>query len=363
MKKLSVYLILLLAAFALVLSGCGGQEEATEEAAAESMEAEEAEAEPMIAAMATDVGGLGDKSFNDGAYAGLEMGTDLGFEARVVESNQQTDYVPNLTGLAEDGADIVFAVGFLMEQAVKEAAQMNPDTYFGGIDIGGDPAIPNFQGILYQEEQSGFLAGVVAGHMTAEFSDASPKLNPDPVVGVVLGMFIPPVERFEVGFIQGVKYANPDVEILSVTAGDFTDQARGREAAVAMIEQGADIIFHAAGLTGLGAIQAARENGVLAIGVDVDQNAVAPDTVLTSAIKKIPESVYVVLESVANGTFEGGTHAYGLEDDATGIAPFHGFDDVVPQEVKDAVDAAREGILSGEIEIAKTRAEIQDLLD
>ena len=130
-----------------------------------------------------------------------------------------------------------------------------------------------------------------------------------------------------------------------------------------MIEQGADIIFHAAGLTGLGAIQAARENGVLAIGVDVDQNNVAPDTVITSAVKKIPESVYVVLESVANGTFEGGTHTYGLAEDATGIAPYHSFDDVIPQEVKDAVDAAREAVLSGEIQIAQTRADIQDLLD
>ena len=347
-KMMSIVLVLLMSA-TLVFAGGQGETEAADE--------------PMVASMATDVGGLGDRSFNDGAFAGLEMGADLGFEAVVVESNQQTDYIPNLTGLAEDGSEIVFAVGFLMEQAVKEAAQMNPDTFFGGIDIAGDPSIPNFQGILYREEQSGFLAGVVAGHMTAEFSDASPKLNPEPIVGVVLGMFIPPVERFEVGFIQGVKYANPDVEVLSVTAGDFVDQARGREAATAMIEQGADIVFHAAGLTGLGAIQAASENDVLAIGVDIDQNSVAPDTVLTSAIKKIPESVYAVLEQVANGNFEGGTRSYGLAEEATGIAPFHGFDDVVPQEVKDAVAAATEGILSGEIEIATTRAEIQDLLD
>ena len=304
MKQTLSILLLLVVASALVFAGGQGEESGAMEQGGDQ----------MVAAMATDVGGLGDKSFNDGAYQGLQMGEDLGFEARVVESNQQTDYIPNLTGLAEDGADIVFAVGFLMEQAVKEAAQMNPDTFFGGIDIGGDPEIPNFQGILYREEQSGFLAGVLAGHMTAQYSDASPKLNADPIVGVVLGMFIPPVERYEVGFIQGVKYANPDVQVLSVTAGDFTDQARGREAAVAMIEQGADIIFHAAGLTGLGAIQAARENGVLAIGVDVDQNNVAPDTVITSAVKKIPESVYVVLESVANGTFEGGTHTYEQKD-------------------------------------------------
>ena len=357
-QTVMILLVLLMAGFPVF---AGGQGE--DDAAQQGDQGGRREAEPMVAAMATDVGGLGDKSFNDGAYAGLEMGEELGFEARVVESNQQTDYIPNLSGLAEDGAEIVFAVGFLMEQAVKEAAQMNPDTYFGGIDIGGDPDIPNFQGIVYKEEQSGFLAGIVAGHMTAEFSDASPKLNPDPVVGVVLGMFVPPVERYEVGFIQGVKYANPDVEVLSVTAGDFTDQARGNEAATAMIEQGVDIVFHAAGLTGLGAIQAAKDAGILAIGVDVDQSNVAPDTVLTSAIKKIPESVYVVLESVANGNFENGTKSYGLAEDATGISPFNEFESVVPQEVKDAVAAAREGVLSGDIEIATTRAEIEDLLD
>ena len=317
----------------------------------------------MIAAMATDVGGLGDQSFNDGAFAGLELGERFGFEARVVESRQQTDYIPNLMGLAEDGADIVFAVGFLMEEAVKEAALNVPDTFFGAIDIAGDESIPNLQGVLYREQESGFLAGIVAGLMTAEYAATTPKLNDDPVIGVVLGMFIPPVERYEVGFIQGAKYVNPDVQVLSATAGSFTDQAIGREAALAMIEQGADIIFHAAGLTGVGAIQAAREANVLAIGVDLDQNWVAPDTVLTSALKKIPESIEVVLKTVADGTFQAGTVVYGLEEGATGIAPFHGFDAIVPQQVKDAVATATAAIIAGEIQIATTRAEISHLID
>ena len=354
MKKLSALTILLLIGAVAVFANGGGEEDTM----GDEMSA------TMIAAMATDTGGLGDQSFNDGAFEGLERGARFGFEARVVESRQQTDYIPNLLGLAEDGADVVFAVGFLMEEAVKESAMNAPDTLFGGIDIAGDESIPNFQGILYREQESGFLAGVVAGLMTAEYASAIPdRLNSDPVVGIVLGMFIPPVERYEVGFIQGVKYVNPDVQVLSATAGSFTDQAIGREAALAMIEQGADIIFHAAGLTGAGAIQAAREEGVLAIGVDLDQNWVAPDTVLTSALKKIPESIEVVLESVANGTFQAGTVVYGLEQGATGIAPFHGFDDSVPQEVKDAVDAATEAILAGEIQIAATRAEIPELID
>lgn len=351
-KRLSI-LFLLVLGLLIVFTGCQKKEEPVE-AAAET----EVEVEPLVAAMATDVGGLGDKSFNDGAYEGLLRGEAYGFEARVIESKQQTDYVPNLSGLAEDGADIVFAVGFLMEEAVKEAAAQNPDTYFGGIDIGGSDDLPNFQGILYKEQESGFLAGVVAGMLTKEYADASPKLNDDNVVGVVLGMFIPPVERYEVGFIQGARYVNPDIEVLSVTSGSFTDQAKGKEASLAMIEQGADIIFHAAGLTGLGAIQAAKEAGVLAIGVDVDQNAIAPDTVITSAVKKIPESIEVVLASVADGTFAGGTQTYGLEQGATGISSFNSFEDMIPQAVKDAVADATEKILSGEIQVATTRAEL-----
>jgi basic membrane protein A len=354
MKKGWTILILMLALLVL-FAGCQKKE-----AAKEAAPAAEKEAAPLIAAMATDVGGLGDKSFNDGAYHGLELARDeLGVEIKVIESKQQTDYIPNLTGLAEDGADIVFAVGFLMEQAVKEAAANMPDTYFAGIDIfAGEDDPPNFQGILYKEEQAGYLAGVVAGMMTKEYADRSDKLNDDNVVGVVLGMFIPPVERYEVGFIQGVESVNPDCKILSVTSGSFTDQAKGKEAAVAMVEQGADIIFHAAGLTGLGAIQAAKEEGVMAIGVDVDQNAVAPDTVLTSAEKKIPQTVYLAVKSVVDGNFQGGTQVYGLAEDAVGISDFHGFNDVVPQEVKDAVEQAKADILAGKIAIEQTRAAI-----
>lgn len=354
MKK-TMTLGLLLLALLVLFAGCQ-KKEAAPEKAADAAPAEE----KLIAAMATDTGGLGDKSFNDGAYEGLKMGAPLGFEARVVESKQQTDYVPNLTGLAEDGSDIVFAVGFLMEQAVKEAAKMNPDTYFAGIDIfAGEEDPKNFQGILYREEESGYLAGIVAGMMTKEYASASDKLNDENVVGVVLGMFIPPVEKYEVGFIQGVRTVNPDCEVLSVTAGSFTDQAKGKEAALAMVDQGADIIFHAAGLTGLGAIQAAKERGVMAIGVDVDQSGVAPDTVLTSAIKKIPESVYLVLESVKNGSFKGGTQVYGINEDATGISPFNNFDSIVPQAVKDRVAKEVADMKAGKVKIATTRAELE----
>lgn len=350
-KKLFLFAVVLLSVLSIVLFSSSKGEDAKAPAAGAAVKI----------GMATDVGGLGDKSFNDGAYNGLLMGKEkLGITPTVVESKQQTDYVPNLSGLAEDGHKLVFAVGFLMADALMEAAKNNPDAYFAGIDIEIDPATApkNVMGILYKEEESGYLAGVVAGLMTKKYASASPKLNDRNVVGVVLGMFIPPVERFEVGFYQGVKAVNPDCQVISVVTGSFTDQAKGKEAALAMIENGADIIFQAAGLTGLGAINAAKERGVLAIGVDVDQNAVAPDTVLTSAVKGIVNSTYLTIESVLNNRFEGGkTKVFGINEDSTGIAPFHDFESMVPKDVKDILAKTIADMKAGKIKIAKTRGE------
>ena len=359
MKKIFLLMLVFCLIGGFIFAG-GKQEEETPAAEAP---AEEPAAEPIVVSMATDVGGLGDKSFNDGAYAGLLMAQSKhGVEVRVVESKQQTDYVPNLSGLAEDGSDLVFAVGFLMDEAVNEAAMNNSDTYFAGIDIWASDSSPsNFQGISFNEHEAGYLAGVVAGLMTKDYASASPKLNDDNVLGVVLGMFIPPVEKFEVGFIAGARSVNPDVEIISVTSGSFVDQAKGKEAALAMIEQGADIVFHAAGLTGLGAINACTESGVLAIGVDVDQNNVAPDTVLTSAEKKIVQATYLTAKSVIDGDFQGGNVIYGINQDAVGISPFHSFDSVVPQAVKDIVAQVTADMKAGKVKVPTTRAELESM--
>jgi len=321
----------------------------------------EAKGEGISAAMATDVGGLGDKSFNDGSYAGLELARDeLGVEISVIESKEMTDYVPNLSGLAEDGASIVFAVGFLMADAMVESAMNYPETYFAGIDIELDPASApkNALGILFKEHESGYIAGVLAGHMTKEYASASPRLNDDNVVGMVLGMDIPPVERYQAGFYAGVKSVNPDCKVLSVVTGSFTDLAKGKEAAIAMIEQGADVIFQIAGLTGLGAIQAAKEKGICAIGVDVDQYAEAPEAVMTSAEKKITQASFLAIKSVVDGTFEGGNNInLGIQDDATGISPYHEFEDVIPSKVKNAVEKAIKDMKAGKISVPATRAE------
>ncbi len=316
-------------------------------------------ADKIIAAMATDIGGLGDKSFNDGSYAGiLEAQKKLGVKAKVVESKQQTDYVPNLGGLAEDGAKIVFAVGFLMADAVVEAAKNHPNAYYAGIDIYVDDKAPkNLRGILFKEQESGYIAGVVAGLMTKQYAKSTKRLNDKNVVGMVLGMDIPPVERYQAGFYAGVKSVNPDCQVLSVVTGSFTDQAKGKEAALAMIEKGADIIFQIAGLTGLGALNAAKEAGVCGIGVDVDQYAVAPEAIMTSALKNVTGASYLTVKDVVDGKFTGGNVVLGIKEDATGIAPYHEFDKIIPKAVKDAVTKAIKDMKADKVKVPASRKE------
>ena len=315
---------------------------------------------PLVG-MVTDVGGLGDGSFNDGCFAGMKQAEKEGIaKINVVESKQMTDYVPNLSGLGEDGAKLVFAVGFLMNDAVIEAATNNPDTMYAGIDLWFDPStVPaNLKGITWKEQEAGYLAGVVAGLMTKKYASVSDKLNNENVIGAVLGMDIPPVERYFVGFYMGAKSVNPDVEVRSVVTGTFADQAKGKEATYAMVESGADIVIGIAGLTGLGMINAATEKGILAIGADIDQNSLAPDTVLTSALKGTTTATYLTIKDFSEGNFQGGSNStYGLKEGAIDIAPFHGFDSIVPAEVKDAVKEAKRKIISGEIVVPSTRKE------
>ncbi len=362
-KFFAIIVVLLFAASMIAFAG-GKQEEKEEMKKEEKTERtttkKEEKKETVLVGMATDIGGLGDKSFNDGSWAGLQKAEDEYdyVEARVIESNEMTDYVPNLTGLAEDGAKVVFAVGFLMADAMIESARTNPDTFFAGIDIFVPEDAPeNARGILFKEHESGYLAGVVAGMLTKEYAGVPDRFNDDNVVGMVLGMDIPPVERYQAGFYAGVKSVNPDCEVLSVVTGSFTDQAKGNEAAMAMIQQGADIIFQIAGLTGVGAINACKESGVAAIGVDVDQVGVAPDTVITSAEKRLTEAAFLTIEDVLKNSWSPGNVVLGINEGATGISPFHQFENVVPKTVKDKVQQTITSMKAGEIDVPATRAE------
>ena len=359
MRLKSSKLIALLLAVALVASmliGCAQQGAEEPEAPTTGTETE---APALKAAMVTDVGGLGDKSFNDLSWAGLQAAeSELGAEIKVLESKQMTDYESNLSQLASAGFSPIFAVGFLMTDSVTKVAAETPDTYFGGIDIYVEEPPANYVGISFKENEAGYLAGVVAG--LATMSDFDDRLNKDNTIGFVGGMEIPPVQKFEAGFIAGAKAVNPDIKVVSKYVGKFDDQAGGKEAGLSLISGGADIVFAAAGQTGLGTFAACKESGkALFIGVDADQyNTLTEpgDTILTSAVKRVDVAVLDIVKKAASGDFPGGENlTYGLAADGVGLAPFHDFEDKVSQEIKDAVDKAIADIKAGTVTVPETK--------
>lgn len=347
-------LLALMLALALVASlgvGCGG-----------TAEPEEPAEEPMTdvkAAMVTDVGGLGDKSFNDMSYMGLQRAeSELGVQIEVLESKEPTDYESNINQLAAAGFNPIFAVGFLMTDTVVKVAPQFADVTFGGIDIFFEDAAPNVLGLLFKEQEAGYLAGVVAGKLTT-MTDVDPRINDKKVVGFVGGMEIPPVQKFEAGFVAGVLSVLPDAEVKSVYTGTFTDQQKGIEAGKNLIEGGADIIFAAAGATGNGTAKACQDNDALFIGVDADQYETLDgigDTILTSAIKRVDNAVFLTVKDMVDGTLVAGENRiFGLAEDGVGLAPYHDWETKMPQDVKDAVQKATDDIKSGAVTVPETK--------
>ena len=246
--------------------------------------------------------------------------------------------------MVSSGYDLIWGIGFLMGDAIKETAEINPDQKYAIIDFSYGPETPkNVTCAVFQEEEPSFLVGYIAGKMT--------KSNK---VGFVGGIKFPLIEKFEYGFMAGVKMANPDVEVLRQYAESFTDAAKGKAIANNMYQQGADIVFHASGGVGDGVIEAAKEKDAWAIGVDKDQNFLAPDNVLTSAMKRVDNAIYDIGKRLMDGAFAGGqTVVYNLKNDGVGIAPTS--DKHVPPAVLKEVDDLVAKIKAGEIVVPATR--------
>ena len=326
MKKI-VCLITVLIMTASSLVGCGGNKDNA------------ANNDALKVTMVTSVGGVTDGSFNQSAWEGLEKAQkDLGIKASYIESKQEADYVTNLEQAVDGDNDLILATGFPMQQALLDAAKHYPDQKFAIVDVDyGDETPDNVTCISFNEEQSGYVAGLVAGKMT--------KTNK---VGFIGGMEGVVISKFENGFKAGAKDANPDVEVSVQYANSFSDQALGKSIANQMIKNGVDVVFPAAGAVGTGAIEAVKENDKMAIGVDRDQYDIAPDNILTSAMKKVNEGVYSVVKTLKDGTFEGGkTLVFGLKEEGIGLAP--STDKNVPQDVIDYVNKKVEKIISGDI--------------
>jgi basic membrane protein A and related proteins len=301
-----------------------------------------------------DVGGLGDQGFNDSAYAGFKRAEkDLDVKGDFLESTAPTDYADNLTQLAENGFDPVIAVGFLMTEDLTQVSKQFPDTQFAIVDSVVDT--PNTMDLVFREQEGSYLAGIVAGLMTQEKTEYT---NPDDkVVGFLGGQEGPLIGKFQAGYEAGVESVCPDCKVLVKYAGAtpdaFNDPAKGKEISLQQINQGADIIYHAAGNTGTGLFDAAKQEKIFAIGVDLDQAKLFPDDpILTSVVKRVDNAVYQTINSVSKGEKPKGTTVdRGLKEKGISLAPFGRFDSVVPQKVKDEVDKAKKGIISGDIKV------------
>lgn len=355
MKKSFRTVLALLVVFALaatMLAGCGGG------TSTPGTTTTTPEKPKMKTAMVTDVGGLGDKSFNDLSWAGLEKAkAELGVETKVLESKQIADYESNMSQLANAGYSPIFAVGFLMTDALSKESTAFPKTNWAGIDIFVNNPPKNVVGLLFKEQEAGYLAGIVAGLATKDSFDS--RLNKHNIIGFVGGMPIPPVQRYEAGFVAGAKSVNPDVKVISLYAGKFDDQAKGKELGLSLIASKADVVFAAAGQTGIGTFTACKESKkALFIGVDTDQfNTLTDpgDTILTSAMKNIDTAAFSVVKQASEGTFPGGQNlSFGIKEDGVGLAPYHDFDSKVPQAIKDAVAKATADIKAGTITVPET---------
>lgn len=305
-----------------------------------------AQVKGIRAALVLDTGGVDDKSFNAAAYAGLQKAkTDLGLGENgvsMVESKTPSDYKTNLTNYATQGYDVVFAVGYKMEEALKEVAPQFPNVKFAIVDGNAPADAPNCAALKFKEEQGSFLAGFLAA-----------SVSKTKKIGFVGGEEIDLIKKFEAGYRAGAKTAgfDPDKQVLRAYTGDWNDLTKGRNNAEQEFGNGADVIFQAAGKGGLGVIEAAKAkgNGFYAIGVDQDQDGVVPGSVLTSMVKHVDTAVYDTIKRVKEGKFTGGTTLYDLKSGGVGLSEMKYTKQDVPADVLAKLDKLRQMIEDGQV--------------
>ena len=345
MKK---FLALVLAlCMVLSLCACGAKEEAP--AAAPAEKAEEAPAaapaEKIKVGMVTDVGGVNDKSFNQTSWEGLQALDPEVFEVNYLESKTDADYQTNINTFIDEEYDLIICVGFMLASATMEAAEANPDQLFAIIDDATCAELPNVACLMFAQEQASYLVGLVAGSVTESKT-----------VGYVQGMVSDAMNQFGVGYIAGVLEACPEASVLQYNANNFGDIAGGATAAKDMITKGADVVYHAAGGTGIGVINACAEEGVYAIGVDTDQAPLAPEYVITSAMKRVDVAAQDISKAVAAGEFEAGVHLYDLSNGGVDLSPTR---DLIPAEVLEYVENAKAKVIAGEIVVPTLASECE----
>jgi basic membrane protein A and related proteins len=337
-KSFRFFLLALIAALALGVAACGDDDD---DGGGGGGGASQDEGKSIKAGVVTDIGGLNDRSFNFLANKGLEDAeSELGTQGRVLLSKSNGDYVPNLSTLAQQQFDLSVGVGFLMADAMATVAGKFPNNNFAIVDFSaaglkGKPK--NVEGLLFKEQEAGYLAGYLAG-LWAKDNNAT-------TVSTVGGQKIPPVDHYIAGFQKGATDANPGIKTLNAYSQDFVDQAKCKEIALDQISQGSKVVFQVAGQCGLGALDAAKEKGVQGIGVDADQ-AYLGEHVLTSALKKVDVAVFNAMKSVQDGSFKGGTDVIAtVENGGVGLGKISAAGEKYADQIKEVTDQ----IAAGEI--------------
>jgi basic membrane lipoprotein Med (substrate-binding protein (PBP1-ABC) superfamily) len=295
--------------------------------------------------LVTDVGKVDDRTFNEFAYKGLLRAVkEFGLHSAFIETQQPADYEKNIEQFATEGYDMIVTVGFMLGDATRKMAQKYPRVRFAIVDYAYNPPVDNILGLIFAEDQAGFLAGALAGLMTKSKT-----------VGMVAGMEIPPVIRFRKGYEAGVKQVCPACTVLGVYIDSFIDPARGKTAALSQIDEGADVIFGGGGITGSGGILGAAQAGVWVIGVDQDEyettfkqgGARGADKLLSSAMKRVDNAVYGAVKQAVEGTFQGGTAVFEARNDGVGLAPFHATESAIPDAVRARLQEIAAGLKAG----------------
>ena len=329
------------------LAGCGGGGGSDEGGAAD---------ESITVEMVTDTGGVNDQSFNQLAWAGMKrLESDNGWSVNYYESKQDSDYATNLDKAVDDDCAIVWGIGYAMSDAVNEAAEANPDVLFGSIEGTNTSGAENLIAVQFKSQEPSFAVGYIAARMSEKGK-----------VGFVGGMTGETIAAFEYGYKAGIEYANKEngtsVECQSQYAESFGDAAKGKSIAQKMIKDGCDVLFHAAGGTGVGMLEACNDAGVYSIGVDADQAAVFPDytTIIASALKRTDNVIVQISNGLMDGSVTGGdTIVMGAAEDAVGLADTH---DKLPDDIYEATLELFEKIKAGDIVVPGNEADFKDFV-
>lgn len=334
----------------LGLSACGGGQDAPSSGSPSGA----SDGDALKVGIILSTGGLGDKNFNDMTYAGAQQAeNDFGIEFDYVETQSASDFLPNYRMFAESGEyDLIIGLAADQTEAINEISIDLPEQKISHIDSSTD--LPNVSAVYTKWQEQTFLTGVVAGLGTLSGMD---KANSENVVGVILGQDQPTLRMGVVGFEAGVRYVNPDCEVLEAVVGDFNDPAKAKEIALSMYNRGADFVQHIAGASGMGVFTAAKEADRYAFGVGGNQNYIEPDYIVATALRDVNTIVYNEIKALVEGTWEPGVHISGIAEGSVG---FDNTDSnvVLPDDIAAAVEDIKAKITAGELVPCETAEEL-----